>query len=81
MPSIPFPMPLNPNLATGLTPNLAVSCAVLASKGKPPPINVPSLAYLNLFLNVAKASSLPVKPSVGSGLLILPASIFVKGIL
>ena len=78
---IPLPATFNPVLTTGLAPNLYASCAPLAKRGNPPPINVPSLANLSLFLAVANASSLPVKPLVDSGLLILPALISVKGIL
>ena len=37
------------------------------ANGKPPPINVPSFAYLTLFLLVASAKSFPFNPFVDSG--------------
>jgi hypothetical protein len=46
--------------------NFVVSCAAFPIKGKPPPIIVPSAAYLSLFLSVAAAFFLPFNPLVSS---------------
>ena len=80
-PPIVLPPKFSVPLTTGLAPYLYTCCNTFPTNGNPPPINVPSFAYLILFLAVANANLLPVSPSVDSGALILPALISVKGIL
>jgi hypothetical protein len=55
-PPIVLPATFNAPLTTGLAAYLYVCCNTFAPNGKPPPINVPSFAYLNLFLIVANAN-------------------------
>ena len=65
--SIAFAPTLAVTLTGGLRPYLYPNCIPLPTRGKPPPTNVPSCPYFILFLNVAAAFFLPVKPSVDSG--------------
>ena len=65
--SIAFAPTLAVTLTGGLRPYLYISCIPLPTRGKPPPTSVPSCPYFILFLNVAAAFFLPVKPSVDSG--------------
>ena len=64
--SIPF-NPIPATFAVGLNiPYLKPRATGLPISEKPPPIVAPSAPYLNLFLNLASAKSLPDKLSVFS---------------